>query len=201
VAPLAGVACYRDRMRTFRCFAPAPARVLAALCGMAAWAGPAGAQPAAAPDALTPIAALVGRWAGTTEGQPGTGTVEREYERILGGRFIQVRNRSTYPPQAKNAKGEVHEDLGIFGVDKARKTIVFRQFHTEGFVNQYVLDTSSTGGRLVMVTEAIENIPAGWRARETYVFVGASRLEETFELAEPGKEFEVYSRNRLARVP
>lgn len=51
-----------------------------------------------------------------------------------------------------------------------------------------------------MVTEAIENIPAGWRARETYVFDGAARLEETFELAAPGKDFEVYSRNRLTRV-
>jgi hypothetical protein len=76
---------------------------------------------------------------------------------------------------------------------------VFRQFHVEGFVNQYVVDPSSTPARIVMTTEAIENIPLGWRARETYV-IETDRLEETFELAGPGKEFEVYSRNRLTRV-
>jgi len=30
--------------------------------------------------------------------------------------------------------------------------------------------------------------------------IAADRLEETFELAEPGKDFTVYSRNRLTRV-
>jgi hypothetical protein len=44
---------------------------------------------------------------------------------------------------------------------------VLRQFHVEGFVNQYVLEPGSTPERLVFTTEAIENIPAGWRARET----------------------------------
>jgi hypothetical protein len=154
-----------------------------------------------APDRLAPVATLLGRWAGTTEGQPGKGTVEREYVRLLGTRFIQGRNRSSYPPQDKNPKGEVHEDMGVFSFDTARKTVVFRQFHLEGFVSQYVLDPASTVTRLVLTTESIENIPAGWRARETYTFVSPNELEEIFELAEPGKPFEVYSRTRLTRAP
>jgi hypothetical protein len=156
-------------------------------------------QPTTKSDALAPISGLVGRWSGTTEGQPGKGTVEREYERILGSRFIQVRNRSTYPPQEKNPKGEVHEDIGLFSFDASRKRIVLRQFHIEGFVNQFVLDPDSTSERLVLTTEAIENIPAGWRARETYIVSGLDQLEEIFELAAPGKDFELYSRNRLTR--
>jgi hypothetical protein len=118
---------------------------------------------------------------------------------VLGARFVQVKNVSTYPPQEKNPKGERHEDLGLFSYDSARKAIVFRQFHVEGFVHQYVLDPTSPPDRLVFTTEAIENIPPGWRARETYV-IGADRLEEIFELAEPGKDFAVYSRNRLMRA-
>ena len=93
----------------------------------------------------------------------------------------------------------MHEDIGVFSFDSARKRVVFRQFHIEGFVNQYVLDPASTPRRLILTTEAIENIPAGWRARETYELTGADELEEIFELAEPGKEFAVYSRNRLRR--
>lgn len=156
-------------------------------------------QPPASRDRLALLAPLIGKWTGTTEGEPGAGTVEREYQWILGSRFVELRNVSTYPPQAKNPKGERHEDRGIFSADAARSTIVLRQFHVEGFVNHYVLDPESPPDRLVFTTEAIENIPAGWRARETYA-IGADRLEETFELAEPGKAFAVYSRNRLTRV-
>jgi hypothetical protein len=151
----------------------------------------------------TPFAALepfIGRWQGTTEGQPGTGTVEREYVRILNDRFVHLRNRSTYPPQERNPKGEEHEDVGIFSVDKARKAIVFRQFHVEGFVNEYVQELPSTSGTLVFVTQSIENIPAGWRGRETYRVIGVDEFEEVFELAAPGKPYEIYSRARLKRV-
>jgi hypothetical protein len=160
---------------------------------------PTHAQSASPPDRLAPVARLLGRWTGTSEGQPGKGQVERHYERVLGSRFIQVRNRSIYPSQDKNPKGETHEDVGFFSFDSGRKQVVFRQFHIEGFVNQYVMEPSS-GDRLVFTSEAIENIPAGFRARETYVFSGADRVEEIFEIAEPGKDFAVYSRSRLTRA-
>ena len=153
------------------------------------------AQPPA--DPLAHLAPLIGRWVGTSEGQPGSGRVEREYSRALGSRFIRVTNRSIYPAQEKNPKGETHEDEGWFSYDRTRKRVVFRQFHIEGFVNQYVEDATP----LIFVTETIENIPAGWRARETYILSGPDALEEVFELAEPGKGFEVYSRSRLTRAP
>jgi len=158
------------------------------------------AQSEAPVDTLAPLARLIGRWTGTSEGQPGKGQVERQYERVLRSKFIQVRNRSIYAPQEKNPKGETHEDIGFFSFDSARKRVVFRQFHVEGFVNHYVLDPSSTADRVVFLSESIENIPAGFRARETYVLSGTDHLEEVFEIAEPGKDFEVYSRSRLARV-
>ena len=67
-----------------------------------------------------------------------------------------------------------------------------RQFHVEGFVNQYLQDADSSATKLVFTTESIENIPAGWRARETYIVHGLDEFEEVFELAEAGKPFEVY---------
>jgi hypothetical protein len=157
------------------------------------------AQTAPSTDVLAPLARLVGEWSGTAEGQPGKGQVERRYERVLGSKFIQVRNRSSYPAQEKNPKGEIHEDIGFFSFDRARRRVMFRQFHVEGFVNHYALDPSSTIDRVVFTSESIENLPAGFRARETYVFSGTDHLEEIFEIAEPGKDFEVYSRSRLSR--
>ena len=160
---------------------------------------PLGAQ-TPAPDPFARVSVLVGRWQGTVEGQPGKGTVRREYSRVLNGRFLRVVNRSEYPAQEKNPKGEIHEDEGYLSFDRSRKALVLRQFHIEGFVNQYVEDTTSPPTRVVFATEAIENIPAGWRARETYVLHGPDEFEEIFELAEAGKPFEVYSRSRFTRV-
>ncbi len=151
-------------------------------------------------DNLAALAPLLGKWTGTSEGQPGTGTVERDYERALGSRFIRARNRSTYLPQERNPKGEVHEDEGFFSFDRARKRIVFRQFHIESFVTTYVQDADARPGAMSFTSEAIENIPPGWRARETYLFHGPDDVEEVFELAESGKPFAIYSRTRLKRM-
>jgi hypothetical protein len=113
---------------------------------------------------------------------------------------LAVRSRAVYPPQAKNPKGEVHQDIGFFSYDKTRTMLVLRQFHSEGFVNQYVGGPGRDGATIVFETEAIENIPPGWRARETYRFVGPDEIVEVFELAEPGKGFELYAETKLQRV-
>ena len=164
---------------------------------LAMWCTVNGQQPVAAPDPFDAVAFLIGRWEGTSDGQPGKGSVRREYSRALNSRFIRVVNRSEYAPQERNPKGEIHEDEGFLSYDRARKRLVIRQFHVEGFVNHYVQDP---GLSLVFTSESIENIPAGWRARETYVAHGSDEFEEVFELAEPGKPFEVYSRATLKRV-
>jgi hypothetical protein len=169
----------------------------------APWAGsnlPLAQQPNTPVDPLAPLSFLVGRWRSTSEGDPGKGSGEREYTRVLENRFLQAMNRVTYPPQEKNPKGETHEDVGLFSYDRARKRIVLRQFHTEGFVNQYVMEAGTPDGPIVFTSESIENIPAGFRARETYRRIGPDEFEEIFEIAEPAKDFAVYSRARLTRV-
>ena len=119
---------------------------------------------------------------------------------ILNGKFIQINHKSIYAPQAKNPKGETHEDVGFLSYDRNRKLFILRQFHVEGFVNQYKTETVSQDGKLlVFVSEAIENIPAGWRAKETYGILNDDEFIETFELAEPGKDFVVYSENHFRR--
>lgn len=144
---------------------------------------------------------FLGRWEGDSQGEPGTGKSTREYAFTLGGRFIEVRNESVYPAQEKNPKGERHEDRGMISYDRAQKKLVYRQFHLEGFVNHYVLDSISEDGKtIVFVAATIENIPAGFRARETWTRVGDDEFTETFELAEPGKEFGKYSEAHFRRV-
>jgi hypothetical protein len=151
------------------------------------------------PPDLAPLKFFLGKWTGTSEGQPGKGTAEREYRALLGARVVELRNRNVYPPQPSNAKGETHEDIGIFSFDRAAKIVRFRQFHVEGFVVGYA-STEANEKTLAFVSESIENIPSGYRSKETYVILGPDEFEEVFELAEPGKDFQVYSRTRLKRV-
>jgi hypothetical protein len=104
----------------------------------------------------------VGIWEGTGTGQPGVSKIQREYRLVLNDKFLHVQNKSTYEPQPKNPKGEVHQDWGMMSFDKTRKKFVFRQFHVEGFVNQYVM-TSTDGKTIIFTSESIENIPLSSR--------------------------------------
>lgn len=152
------------------------------------------------PDVWQPLKFLAGRWEGTGNGQPGASKIEREYRFVLNDKYLNVQNRSFYDPQPKNPKGEVHEDWGMISYDKSRKQFVFRQFHVEGFVNQYVSTSISDDGKTIVFTsEGIENIPTGWRARETYKIVSADEFTEVFELAEPDKDFQIYSEGHFRR--
>jgi hypothetical protein len=140
------------------------------------------------PSGLERLDFLTGKWKGTSAGQSGDGVVERECARVLNARFIECSTTVTY------AK-EVHVERAIYSFDKQTKTLRMRQFHGEGFVNTY-----TAGDGLVFVTDAIENIPAGWRARESYEVLGPDSVRETFELAAPAKDFTRYSAGTLQRV-
>jgi hypothetical protein len=159
-----------------------------------------GQQPLSDSNLLARLRFFVGSWRGDQSGQPGDGTSERTYEFVLNDRFLQVKNTSTYPPQVKNKKGEVHHDFGMIGYDRARTKFVFRQFHQEGFVNTYVEEESGDVKKLVFTSEGIENFAAGGRARETYLILNNDEFIERFELAEPGKDFALYSEAHLKRL-
>jgi len=170
--------------------------LLAASSGFAADAP----APAAKPDPWQSVRVLVGKWEGDVQGESGTGKATREYAFTLNNRFIHITNQSIYPPQEKNKKGEVHDDVGFISHDRSAKKLVMRQFHVEGFVNHYVVDKISEDGRtIVFVTVAIENIPPGFRGRETYRIINEDEFIETFALAEPGKDFVTYSETQFRR--
>ena len=147
-----------------------------------------------------PFQPFIGTWIGTGEGVDGAGTYERSYQFVLNKNYIEVKNHTVYVATKENPKGYIHDDVGYISYDKMRKTFVFRQFHGEGFVNQYILDSLSGDMKtMVFVSEAIENIPQGWRAKETFIVEG-NQLKEIFNLAEPGKYFEPYTIARLRKT-
>jgi len=152
-------------------------------------------------DLWNPFQFFVGQWEGTGEGQPGVSHGRQEWEFVLGGKYLQVKNESRFDPQEKNPEGEVHEDWGFLSYDRMRKLYVFRQFHVEGFVNQYVCTGPSAEGKtFVFDSEAIENIPSGFKARLTYRILDENSFEQTFDLAPPGQEMACYSKGTMKRI-
>lgn len=151
-------------------------------------------------DGLAPVAQLVGDWTGVGEGQPGTSAATRHAVRVHDGRYIRIEGRSVYPKQEKNKSGEVHTSTDVWSYDRARKLIVLRQFDNLGFVSTYVQDVAaSRDGHVVLVSEHIENVPTGWKARYTYDFVSAEDYREHFELDPDGKGFRTYVLGRYLR--
>ena len=171
-------------------------RVLMLLIAASGFAG----TEAAKPDPWQPVRFLLGSWQGEAQGEPGKGKVERSYELVLGDRFIEERNTSRYEPSAPGKEPEVHEHRSFLSYDKSRKAIMLRQFHEEGFVNLYAMNqVAGTTTRLVFESVSFENFNNDWKARETYELISNDEFIEIFELAEPGKPFQVYSRNHFRR--
>jgi hypothetical protein len=155
-----------------------------------------------ADDKLAPLSSLLGDWSGVGEGDPGISATTRHAERALDDRYIMVQGRSVYPKQEKNKKGEIHTQIDLWSYDKQRKLIMLRQFDNLGFVSTYAQDgAASTKGRIVLVSEHLENVPVGWKARYTYEFRGADEYHELFELDPDGKGFKPYVASNFLRSP
>jgi hypothetical protein len=151
-------------------------------------------------DPLAAISWLAGNWTGVGEGQPGRSASVRQAGRIHGDRFIRVEARSEYPPQASNPTGEVHTSTDVWSFDRRRNLLVMRQFDSLGFVLTYVQDrAASLEGRLVLVSEQLENVPPGWRARYTYEHAAPDEYQELFEL-DTGNGYLPYVASRFRRA-
>lgn len=147
-----------------------------------------------------PMRYFVGSWSGVGEGESGVSVCERNYQWALNGNFIQVRTKSAYAPQEKNPQGEIHEELGYINFNNLENSFMLREFHVEGYVNEYKLESiSEDGKKFTFVSFEIENIPVGWRAREIYEILNEDEYVETFELAAPGKDFSIYTKAIMKR--
>jgi len=152
-------------------------------------------------DPWAPLRVFEGKWEGTITGQPGKQASSREYQFVLNGTFLWQHDHSVYEAKSPDDAPKVREDFGYFSFDKFAKTMVWRQFHSEGFVNEYRLESVSADGKsFEFVTVRIENLPPGWRAKKSYRVVSADEIVETFSLAPPNKDFEGFTAAHLRRV-
>jgi hypothetical protein len=151
-------------------------------------------------DIWAPFRYFVGKWEGTGKGQSGISKLQAEAKFVLNDRYLELSGKLVFESKDKIKKGEVYEDMSFLSYDQIRKKYVLRQFSAPGFVTQYVLDSLPTDGKtFVFVSEDMENIPPGWKARSTYHILNKNEFHQTFELAAPGKDFGVVSESDVRR--
>jgi hypothetical protein len=156
------------------------------------------AQPQEKDDIWASFRFLEGKW---IEEKPGVSKVAQVYEFMFNGKYLKMRTRAVFEPTEKMPKGDVHEDLGIFSYDQARKSFVFRQFHIEGFVIEYVLEKrDEKTNELTFISEMIENAPPGTKAKEVFKFINKDEFEQSFHVAWPDQDYVCFALNKLRRA-
>ncbi|MFV0590064.1 MAG: hypothetical protein ACK5M7_01650 [Draconibacterium sp.] len=144
---------------------------------------------------------LSGSWQGTGEGFGNSkSNITAEYNWLMDKQYIEMKHHSEFAPTAQNPKGEIHDDFGVVSFNKDRGIVIFRQYHSEGFFNEYVLNESeSNDSTLIFETERIENFVPGGRARFTIKFIADNEIETVFEVGFPGKELVCFGTNRMKK--
>jgi len=153
------------------------------------------------PNHFERVGFILGEWHGTGSGFGNDKSkIESSFQLIMEGKYIEVKNESRFEPSSDKPDGEYHIDKGFISFDNNRMLIVFRQFNNEGYVNQYVLnDSISNDSILVFETENLENFVAGGKARWIIKKISETKIETTFDVSFPNKEYTCFGINSLTR--
>lgn len=145
---------------------------------------------------------LIGKWSGIGSGFGNNKSIiNSEFRFVMKGKYIEVLNDSKFVPTTKKPEGEHHIDKGFISYDATRNAFLFRQFHVEGFVIQYILvDSLSSNSKLVFESEEIENFIQGGKARWVISIKNGNEIETTFDVQLPEKEYQCFGENKLKRV-
>ena len=145
---------------------------------------------------------LVGTWGGNGTGFGNEGsTIQSEFRYIMDGKYLQVMNESRFEPTETKPAGDYHLDMGMISYDTYREKLVYRQFHNEGYVNQYILKIDlSNDTDLVFESETIENFPRGGVARWTIRKLSENEIETIFDVAMPDELFVCLGTNKLEKI-
>lgn len=153
-------------------------------------------------DIWNPFNSILGNWKGNGTGfSSGKSNIESSFNLVLDNKYIEVKNESHFEPTDNNPAGEVHKDRGLISYDKNNKKYVFRQFHNEGFVIQYIMNEAmSNDSVIVFDSEIIENFVEGGKARFTINILSENEIETLFDVSFPGKEFACFGKNNLQKI-
>ncbi|MBN2425137.1 MAG: hypothetical protein JXR46_16235 [Calditrichaceae bacterium] len=158
-------------------------------------------QSAEVEDNWQPFRYFLGKWQGSETSPSGDGQCEREYSLILNNQYLYISSKTVFLPQEKNPEGEIHEHWTVYSYDRNKKVYIARQFNSEGFVNVLTINSGSANtDTLIFLSEKLENLPDGFKARLTIIKTSQNEFKEIFEIAPPNQDYTQFSTNTWKRV-
>jgi hypothetical protein len=140
---------------------------------------------------------LVGEWTGKTVKRDPEGVVRLSVSPDLEDHFLLLREQIELPATA--SVPETKESwMGILGGEGTSGDFILRVFSSTGFVTRYrvVVDKAE----IHFSPEGGDVPPPGWLFRRIIRRSGVAELEETVQVAPPGKAFFDYYSAKLKRV-
>lgn len=140
---------------------------------------------------------LIGEWTGKTGERSPQGEIRLTVSYDLDKRFLILREEvalaATPTVPATNESW-----LGILSPDPSGKGFLLRVFSNTGFITRYRVTVDQ--GNVSFNPEGGEDPPPGWLFRRTLQRFDVDELNETVQVAPPGKSFFDYYTAKLARV-
>lgn len=144
-------------------------------------------MPAAiAADDWGPVQFLVGKWTGEGSGQPGNGAGAFSLLPDLQGKILVRKSFAEYPA-TDGRPATRHDDLMIVYRQSGSGELRAAYYDSEGHVIAYAVQAVE-GGVAFVSGGPRDQV----RYRLTYVAAGKDRARLKFEIAPPGKDFNVY---------
>jgi hypothetical protein len=141
---------------------------------------------AAEPAGLRPFAFLIGEWAASGSGQPGSGSGTAVFSLGLQDRVILRTSYAEYPPTGGKPASR-HDDLMV--IYASASGVRADYYDSEGHVIRYNVSSPATG-QAVFLSEPVAGEP---RFRLTYKSAANDALNGEFEITAPGTdEFKPY---------
>ncbi|HKE28344.1 MAG TPA: hypothetical protein VKB88_38610 [Bryobacteraceae bacterium] len=142
--------------------------------------------PAMAADGWGPLQFLVGKWVGEGSGDPGKGAGAFSLLPDLQGKILVRKSFAEYPA-ANGRPATRHDDLMIVYREPGSGELRATYYDSEGHTIAYVVQ--AVEGGVAFVSDGPRDQT---RYRLTYLAAGKDRAKLKFEIAPPGKDFNLY---------
>jgi hypothetical protein len=158
----------------------------------------AAAEPA---STLAPLAPLSGKWVGRGEGTNGPSVVKQVFAFAMGESHFVNKTTARFKPKNGEKTGQLQESAGFFSYDPAEKSILYREFTSDGQVNRYKLErVSKDGMTLTFQSDEGNGNQAEKQVRLIFQVTNQSNLQVIFSQSPDGKTFTPVETLQMRRV-
>jgi len=150
---------------------------------------------------LSSLKPLAGKWVGKGEGKSGPFVVKQVFSFALQKTHVLNKTTARFKPQDGEKTGQLRESVGFFSYDPAEKSILYREFTSDGQVNRYKLKrVSKDGMTFTFQSNKGNGNQAEKQARLIFQVTNQSNLKVIFSQSPDGKTFREVETVQLRRV-